>query len=97
MMNNLKTILTLIKYKVSLAVTFTAITGYLVYTGRFDIQLIYLALGVFSLAGGSSALNEFQERKQDAKMTRTMHRPIPSGKISPQNALVISLLFILTL
>jgi len=95
-MNYLSTILSLLKYKVSIAVTFTAITGYLVYTGRFDIQIVNLALEIFILAGGSSALNEFQERKQDAKMTRTMHRPIPSGKISPQNALLISILFILT-
>ncbi len=77
-----------------MAVTFTAITGYILYNGNIDFQLLYLALGVFILAGGVSAFNEFQEREYDAKMNRTMHRPIPSGEISPQLALFISLLFI---
>jgi protoheme IX farnesyltransferase len=89
-------ILTLIKYKVSLAVTFTAITGYIVYTGSLDLHILKLALGVFILAGGSSGLNEYQERISDSKMPRTMSRPIPSGKISPDYALIISILFILT-
>ena len=89
-------LLNLIKYKVSLAVTFTAITGYIVYTGIFDQQIIRLAIGVFLLAGGSSALNEFQERDFDSKMERTKQRPIPSGEISPQHALLFSILCILT-
>jgi len=90
-----KTILTLLKYKVSLAVTFTAITGYMVYTGSFDIQILTLAVGVFILAGGSSALNEVQESRYDALMERTKHRPIPSGELSSQQALIISVIFIL--
>ena len=90
-----KTILTLLKYKVSLAVTFTAITGYMVYTGSFDFQILKLAVGVFILAGGSSALNEVQESRYDALMERTKHRPIPSGELSSQQALIISVIFIL--
>lgn len=95
MRNNLKLILALIKYKVSIAVTFTAITGYVVYAGHFDLQIITLVLGVFLLAGGSSALNECQESKYDAKMPRTMNRPIPTGKISLVNAVVVSVMFCL--
>ena len=96
MKNNLQLILALIKYKVSIAVTFTAITGYVVYTGHFDFQIITLVLGVFLLAGGSSALNECQESKYDAKMPRTMNRPIPTGKISLANAVVVSVMFCLS-
>jgi protoheme IX farnesyltransferase len=96
MKNNLQLILALIKYKVSIAVTFTAITGYVVYTGHFDLQIITLVLGVFLLAGGSSALNECQESKYDAKMPRTMNRPIPTGKISLANAVVVSVMFCLS-
>ncbi|HET7733238.1 MAG TPA: UbiA family prenyltransferase, partial [Paludibacter sp.] len=95
-MTNLKTILSLIKYKVSIAVTFTAITGYIVFTRSFDLSIIPLVLGVFLLASGSSALNEFQESEYDAKMPRTKNRPIPTGKLSPLNALIISLIFILS-
>ena len=92
-MNFIKTILSLIKYKVSIAVTFTAITGYLVYTGQFHFQILNLILGVFFLAGGSSALNECQEHKYDALMPRTKNRPIPTGQISLRNASLVSLLF----
>lgn len=95
MRNNIQLILALIKYKVSIAVTFTAITGYVVYAGHFDLQIITLVLGVFLLAGGSSALNECQESKYDAKMPRTMNRPIPTGKISLSNAVVVSVMFCL--
>jgi len=87
-------LLALVKYKVSLAVTFTAITGYLVYTGVFDILIVPLALGVFILACGSSALNEVQERKYDSKMERTRHRPVASGKMPPVTGLLISVSFI---
>ena len=89
-------ILALIKYKVSIAVTFTALTGYIVYAGHIDNRALLLALGLFLLAGGSSALNECQESAFDAKMERTRLRPIPSGKIPARHALAIALLFILT-
>jgi len=92
----LNTILSLSKYKVSVAVTFTAITGYLVCSGNFDLQIFKLILGVFILAGGASALNQFQERGFDVRMERTKHRPIPAGKISPRQAFLISILFIIT-
>ncbi len=91
---SLKPFLTLIKFKVSIAVTFTAITGYIVFAGKFDIQLLQLAIGVFILASGSSALNEVQESKYDARMPRTKMRPIPTGEMSRWMALIISLALI---
>ena len=90
----LKSIPSLIKFKVSLAVTFTAITGFIVFSGELDLSALQLAVAVFVLAGGSSALNQFQERKFDAIMNRTKHRPIPSGTISPTIALLLSVIFI---
>ena len=94
MRNYFQIVLALIKYKVSIAVTFTAITGYIVFSGHFDVQILTLVLGVFFLAGGSSALNECQESTYDAKMPRTMNRPIPTGKISLVEATLVSILFL---
>ncbi len=48
--------------------------------------------GVFLLAGGAAALNEFQEREADAKMERTMRRPLPSGRLTPGQALGFALI-----
>jgi Polyprenyltransferase (cytochrome oxidase assembly factor) len=90
-----KTILSLIKYKVSIAVCFTAITGYIVFTRSFDLHILLLSLGIFLLASGSSALNECQESEYDAKMERTRLRPIPTGEISRFHAFIISMLFII--
>jgi len=79
-----------------MAVGFTSMAGYIIYSGNLDFQLVKLALSVFVLAGGASAMNQFQERIYDSKMGRTMLRPIPSGKISPQLALLTAVLFIVS-
>src|ERR1035437_8963555 len=92
---DLTIILTLMKYKVSLAVTFTTVTGYLICSGSFDLRLLYTALGVFILAGGTSALNQIQERKFDALMDRTKNRPLPSHTITTKSAFIISMLLML--
>ena len=92
---SLKTILALIKFRVSIAVTFTAITTYIVYAETVDFKILWVVLGVFLLASGASALNEYQEHKYDALMKRTQNRPIPSGDLSPLQALIISWMFII--
>ncbi len=89
-------ILKLIKYKLSLAVTLSATMGFFLFRKGPDPALPVLIAGVFMLAGGSAALNEYQERKLDAMMDRTRNRPIPSGNISPRLALILSIAFILT-
>ena len=93
MKNQLQIVLALIKYRVSIAVSFTTITGYMVYTGQFDLQIISLAFAIFLLAGGASALNECQESNYDALMERTKNRPIPSGQISRTAAWIVSSAF----
>ncbi len=92
----LKLIAELMKYKVSLAVTFTTAIGYLVYAGAFEFKLFYAVFGVFLLSGGASALNEIQERKYDQRMIRTRNRPLPSNRISPLEALFIALILIIS-
>ena len=52
--------------------------------------------GVFLLAGGAGALNQYQERDLDARMLRTQRRPIPSGRMRPRTALLVSLALIAT-
>jgi protoheme IX farnesyltransferase len=58
--------------------------------------VILPVLGLFILACGSAALNQYQERDLDAKMDRTADRPIPSGRISARSALLISMLLIVS-
>lgn len=72
----------LMKYKLSLAVTFSAGTGYFLFRNSFDSSFVPLLTGVFLLASGSAALNQYTERVQDSKMDRTMGRALPSKKIT---------------
>jgi heme o synthase len=87
--------LKLIKYRLSLAVTLSAIAGYMLNRGTSDPRLLPVIGGVFLMAAGSAALNEYQEKSYDALMERTRNRPIPAGRISPSVALVISCLLII--
>lgn len=88
-----KIIFELGKVRISLPVTISALTGYVMKTGRFDNQVWMLMAGVFLMSCCSGALNHIQEYKTDALMPRTKIRPIPSGKISLKNALIVALFF----
>jgi len=90
------TLLRLIKYKLCLAVSFTGAAGYVLFAGRIDYDFILAVLAIFLMAGGSSALNQYQERKYDTMMPRTMSRPLPSGLLSPIKALMISIALIIS-
>lgn len=84
----------LTKFRITFFVAVTTLVGYLIQGGGFELSMILPILGVLVLACGASSLNEYQERNIDSKMKRTSSRPIPSGRISEQNALFISMLFI---
>ncbi len=54
-------------------------------------EMLFTAAGVFLVACGASALNQYQERDIDARMERTRHRALPAGILEPRSALVVSL------
>lgn len=88
----LNAILELSKVKITVAVAFTTITGYILAVKGLDTGFILPTIGIFLLACGSSVINHLQEYRTDAKMQRTRSRPIPSGKISPQFASMVALI-----
>ena len=51
---------------------------------------LVMLVGVMLLSCGASALNQVQERAQDALMTRTAGRPIPSGRLSTPQGLLFA-------
>ena len=92
-MQSIKSILTLIKTGIISSVSITALLGYLAYTKTLDPNAIFPVLGIFFLAGASSALNQIQERKFDVLMFRTKHRPLVTEKLSLSFAVFIVLIF----
>ena len=74
----------LLKPRVMSLVVFTALVGLLVapvsvhpYVGF--VAILCIAVG----AGASGALNMWWDADIDAKMKRTVGRPIPSGRVQP--------------
>ena len=86
----------LIRLPLSLMVTFSALTGYLLTGRELGLSFVYLFSGLFLLSAGASVLNQVQEYKLDALMPRTRRRPLPAGEITPGAATGMALFFILT-
>lgn len=81
------------KVRITAAVSITTITGYLLNTTRLDPGLGWTVLGIFLLASGASSLNHLQEYRYDSQMQRTRNRPLPSGRITKQGAIAVTLAY----
>ncbi len=92
----LKILIELGKVRISLPIALSALTGYVIFTGKIDFTGLLLVIGVFLFSAGSSAFNHIQEHKIDAQMPRTKGRPIPSGKISVKGAIMVALVYVLS-
>ena len=67
--------------------TLTGVSCYIAVGGALGVLLIlHTALGTGLVTGGALALNQYAERREDALMTRTLGRPIPSGRLSARQA-----------
>ncbi len=80
----------LLKPRVMSLVVFTALVGLLVAPGALHpvealAAIIFIALG----AGASGALNMWWDADIDQVMKRTSRRPIPAGKVAPQEAMAL--------
>lgn len=77
----------LFKARVTILVVLTAVAGFALgarWTTRpfFSLQLLTAVLGVGFFACCAAALNEILERRLDAQMLRTRHRPLPALHMS---------------
>lgn len=95
----IKTVYELTKFKLVHFVILSGLAGFFLgmpveETAPFKKVTIFL-LGLITITMGSFALNQFMERTLDSQMPRTQGRPIPSGRLSPQMAVLIAFIFIL--
>lgn len=91
----LKSISTLGKFTISLPVSFTAFTGYTLFSEQLNTEGLLAALGIFFMSAGASGINQVQEVAQDRLMSRTSDRPLPKERFTLNTALTIIGLFIL--
>ncbi|CAN1723150.1 Protoheme IX farnesyltransferase [Hyphomicrobium sp. 1Nfss2.1] len=92
----------LLKPRVMSLVVFTAITGMVAAPGAIHPVLAIIALAAIAIgAGAAGALNMWYDADIDARMARTAARPIPRGRMTPDEALsfgsVLSVFSVLTL
>jgi len=81
----------LTKVGLSLSVVFSSIAGYLLAAPTVDYQtIILLAIGGYCVVGASNAFNQVIEKEQDGIMKRTKNRPLPTGRMSVNTAMVIA-------
>jgi len=91
-----KILLELAKIRISFLATFSASAGFVLASQEIPGEMILPVSGIFVLACGSCALNQYQEREIDQRMERTKSRPIPSGRLNPKAALRISIGLVLS-
>lgn len=86
----IRTYLQLTKIPIVTLLVITTVTAMFVAAGGVpDVgTMLVTMLGGALASAGASALNQYWDRDMDAKMSRTARRPIPSGRISPNNALI---------
>jgi protoheme IX farnesyltransferase len=95
---SLKTVFTdfkeITKAGLAVSVLFSAIAGYLLgFNDENPFQwsvLIMLSIGGYCMVGASNAFNQVIEKELDVLMDRTKNRPVPSGRMSPNSALIIA-------
>lgn len=86
----------LIKIRLTMTVVFSASIAFLIGSKQQGdinwLNWVILTLGGFLVTGSANGFNEIIERDLDKKMKRTADRPIPAGRMTTGQALVLSLL-----
>ena len=83
----------LTKPKVVALIVFTALVGMLLATPGIPPwpAMLFGMLGIWLAASSAAAINHLLDARIDAKMVRTMHRPLPTGGLQQRQALIFAL------
>lgn len=80
----------LLKFRLSFTVAFSSAIGYLL--GAREIswsRALLVILGGLLVTGSANIINQVFEKDLDKKMRRTEARPLPTGRVSPNEAWVL--------
>lgn len=90
----LRSFFELLKFKLTLLVIFSAGFGFVMASSKpFNFEkLFFLLIGGFCLTGAANILNQVFEKDLDILMARTQNRPLPSNRITVNEALSFSLI-----
>src|SRR5688572_12866807 len=78
----------LLKFRLSFLVAFSCAFGYVLASVQVNwISLVMIFLGGFLLSGSSVIINQIIEKDLDSLMSRTMNRPLPTQRVSVNEAI----------
>src|SRR5688500_1315114 len=87
-----KALFELLKFRLSFLVAFSCAFGYVLGSSRIDwFNLVMLFIGGFLLSGASVIVNQIIEKDLDKLMSRTMGRPLPTGRLTVNEAVTFCL------
>jgi heme o synthase len=80
----------LTKPRITFMVVLTTLAGFCLGSlqGIEWVKLLHLMVGIGFLSSGISTINQWMERDLDALMLRTQDRPLPTGRLTPTQAIV---------
>jgi protoheme IX farnesyltransferase len=84
------------KFRLSALVILSALSGYLFVGGKDGLEITFLMVGGFLVTAASNGSNQIWERELDVLMSRTGKRPLPTGTMSVNEALIIVTICLLT-
>jgi protoheme IX farnesyltransferase len=88
----LKDIGTLFKVRLGFFVVLSSVLGWFMGVDNIDVgNLLLLIGGGYLLTGASNGFNQIIERNNDSIMARTKNRPLPTGRMTINQALVLSI------
>lgn len=91
LLTSLQALRRLVRLELSTMVALSALTGYLFAGGAWSWQILLVLGGTMLLAGGSSALNQWQEADLDQRMQRTCLRPLPTAQLKVKTVLILAI------
>jgi len=83
----------LLKFRLSFLVAFSCAFGFVLASAEVNwVTLFMLFLGGFLLSGSSVTINQIIEKDLDKLMVRTMNRPLPTHRVSVNEAVTVAAL-----
>ncbi len=77
----------LTKFRLSITVVFSSCFGYLLAATNLSIGMLLLfAFASFLITASANVINQIKEIELDKLMSRTVNRPLPSGRLSTEEA-----------
>lgn len=90
--------LEMMKPRLSFLVAFSSGFGFVLATsGSINwISFLVVCFGGILVSGGSIAINQVKEREYDALMKRTQNRPLPTNRLTVNEAILFAILCVMT-